>query len=79
MSIDYKAAAIHLWYQDGNRSRYDDAIEASKAHYLDRAHQIVDAALGDTVLYRKETYEEAKAARYQGDPYIQVYPKGDSE
>ncbi len=49
---DYEAAAIHLWYQDGNRNRYEDALEASKDYYLDRAHQVVDAALGDEPRFR---------------------------
>jgi len=50
---DYLSAAINLWYQDGNRGKYKDALPTSKDYYLDRAVQIVDAALGDKVLYEE--------------------------
>ncbi len=83
MSIDYKAAATILFYQDGNR--YTFKIEATKKYYLDLAHQVIDAALGDTVLYAPHPTEvlnvkvEPSGELFVDGFVVQVYPEGDSE
>ncbi len=78
MNINYRAVAIILWYQDGNRDKFDDADESLTDYYLDRALQVVNAALGDTVLYKK-VYRQPTLADIETIKFVQVWPKGDNE
>ena len=47
MTGHLRAAAIHLWYQDGNQTRFEDARAVTQTLYLDRAAAVIEAWVGD--------------------------------
>jgi len=71
---DYTAAAINLWYQDGNEDKFDDARQIMRQFYLDRAFEIVNAAAGDKVLYRRATDNDTLATGAESGLFVQVWP-----
>ena len=43
---DYEAAAINLWYQDGNKDQFRDALPTTREFYLNRVYEIARFLLG---------------------------------
>ncbi len=65
MNIDYEAA-VKAWGK-GSPEGFEQTI-----------HNIIDAALGDTVLYKK-VYRQPTLADIETIKFVQVWPKGDNE